>query len=367
MYRQDIAFRASARHICKVCVGRGVPGDLVGWIVDEFSGRLIVVISDSTVAPLHAEPLARSLRAKKLRVELLCFPEGEANKVRATKSRLEDQLFDLGAARDTVIVAVGGGVTGDLAGFIAATWHRGVPVIQVPTSLLAMVDAALGGKTAVDLPGGKNLVGAFHQPVGLYADVDSLATLPSERFIEGLAEVVKSAAIADVRLFRTLEGHVDRLLARDPELLEEVVVACLRIKGRVVRRDERERGRRAILNFGHTVAHALEAVSGFDLPHGHAVAYGMCVEGRLAIDAVGFPPRHFDRLRQLLQEVGLPTKLPRELSVQPLVEATHRDKKVRGGQVHYALPRRLGRMLTGDDVTVTLDDDTLRTAIEEIG
>lgn len=367
MRRHDIAFRTAARHICRVCVGCGVSAELVNWLADEFVGRLVVIVSDSNVAPLHADPLARALRARGLGVELISFHAGEAHKIRATKSGLEDQLFELGAGRDTVVVAVGGGVTGDLAGFIAATWHRGVPVIQVPTSLLAMVDAALGGKTAVDLPGGKNIVGAFHQPVGLYADINSLGTLPFERYVEGLAEVVKSAAIADLQLFRTLEGSVDRLLARDPEFLEEIVTACLRIKGRVVQRDERESGRRAILNFGHTVAHALEAVSEFDVAHGHAVAYGMCVEGWLAIEAVEFPQRHFDRLRNLLKAVGLPTQLPGEFSIQLLVEASHRDKKVRAGAVHYALPTQLGRMPAGDDVTVTLEDDALRAAIAMIG
>jgi len=367
MHRLDIAFRDTGRRTCRVRVGRGVSDDLIDWIASEFSGRLLVLVSDSNVAPLHGDPLLRLLRERGLTAELLGFPAGESSKVRATKSTLEDRLFDLGAGRDTVIVAVGGGVTGDLAGFLAATWHRGVPVVQVPTSLLAMADAALGGKTAVNLPGGKNLVGAFHQPAAIYADVDTLATLPEGPYVEGFAEVVKSAAIADLPLFRLLEGGVDRLRSRDPELLEDVVVACMRIKGRVVRRDEREHGRRAMLNFGHTVAHAVEAASGFDVRHGEAVAYGMCVEGRLAVDAVGFSPRHLERLRRLLGALRLPTRLPNGLAIDRIVDASYRDKKVRGGRVRYALPTRLGRMPAGDEVTVALDDDALRAAIETIG
>jgi len=308
--------------------------------------------------------LARRLRDGGAEAPLLIFPAGESSKTRETKSALEDELFGLGIDRHAAIVAVGGGVTGDMAGFIAATWHRGIPVVQVPTSLLAMADAALGGKTAVDLPGGKNLVGAFHQPTALYADVATLGTLPEAEFVSGFAEVVKSAGIRDARFFSWLEGSVGPLLDRDPEALEHAIGRCLEIKGRVVVRDEREAGTRAILNFGHTVAHAIEAASGFTIRHGDAVAIGMVFEARLAVDATGLPPAHARRLERLLGDLGLPVTWPESLDLDEVVAATHRDKKSRHGRARYALPRGLGRMLPGDEVTVDLDDETLRDVLD---
>jgi len=317
------------------------------------------------VQPLHAAPLAGKLRDAGLTVAELSFPAGEASKVRDTKARLEDRL-PLGAGRDSVLVAVGGGVTGDLAGFVAATWYRGVPVVQVPTSLLAMADAALGGKTAVNLAGGKNLVGAFHQPWGLYADVSVLETLPEQTFVEGFAEIVKTAAIADAELFAWLESSVEPLRARRADALEHALAACLRIKGRIVRRDEREAGRRAALNFGHTVAHALETAGDLQQTHGRAVAIGMCAEARLAHDATGLTMRQVARLETLIRRFGLPTRLPAAVDVEALIEATRRDKKNRAGATRYALPRTLGRMPPGDQVTVEIAPDRLRRVLGEL-
>lgn len=327
--------------------------------------RRLLLVSDDRVAPLHAEPLLPRLRKRGFAVDLLTFPAGEASKVRRTKARLEDRAVELGAGRDTAFVAVGGGVTGDLAGFLAATWHRGVPVVQVPTSLLAMADAALGGKTAVNLPAGKNLVGAFHQPWGVYADVTVLETQPATYFRDGFAEVVKSAVIADAALFRRLEETAPRLIDRDGEALEPVVAACMRIKGTVVSHDEREAGRRAVLNFGHTVAHALEAVSGYRLRHGRALAVGLVAESRLAEAATGFAPSAGARVEALLHGLGLSTALSLRLDVDSVVRATRRDKKARAGVARYALPCRLGGMLPGDEVTVEVGEQALRKALAE--
>jgi 3-dehydroquinate synthase len=326
-------------------------------------GRVLVLISDDIVAPLHAEPLMRRLRRRGLSAKLLTFPHGEANKSRRTKQRLEDGLSKLGAGRDSALVAVGGGVTGDLAGFVAATWHRGIPVVQVPTTLLAMADAALGGKTAVNLPGGKNLVGCFHQPWGVYADVALLETLPQRHFRPGLAEVVKSAVIADAGLFRWLEVSVERVTNRDPVALARVVAKCMRIKGRVVTRDETEAGRRAILNFGHTVGHALEAATGYRVAHGRAVAIGMGVEAALAERSTGFPPAHTQRLRRLLRALGLPLALPRSTSISALVAACRKDKKALAGQTRFALPACIGAMPAGPPYTVAVDSRQLRSAL----
>jgi len=343
--------------------------DVLDQLIEDLAssppGNRLFVVSDDRVGPLYGEPLRARLAARRLHVELLTFPEGEASKSREAKARLEDHLLALGAGRDSALIAVGGGVTGDLAGFVAATWHRGVPVVQVPTSLLSMADAALGGKTGINVGAGKNFVGAFHQPLGVYADVAVLSTLSDERFVEGFAEVIKAAVVGDVKLFRWLEKNVEPLLARDPAALEHAIGQCMRIKGRVVARDEREAGRRAILNFGHTIAHALEVQSGYSMHHGHAVAVGMCVEARVARRMTGLSMAHVTRLERLVERFGLPCRPPAEPKPAELLEATRRDKKARDGQVHYALPRELGRMLPGDEVTVAVDDETVDDAWRE--
>jgi 3-dehydroquinate synthase len=249
-------------------------------------------------------------------------------------------------------------------GFTGATWHRGIPVVQAPTTLLAMADSALGGKTAVDLPAGKNLVGTFHAPSAVYADIATLASLPDSGFRAGFAEVVKTAVVADDGLFRWLEASAQALLRRDDAALEHAIGACLALKGRVVARDERETGRRAILNFGHTVAHALEAASGYAVPHGHAVAVGMVVEAHLAARTGSFPRAHLRRLERLLAALGLPARWPEGVSVDDVVAAARKDKKVRGGELRFALPRRIGRMRPGDDVTVPVGESLVGEILE---
>ena len=340
-------------------------GALVDDLVGELGGRPLVVVSDTRVMPLHARPLAERLRDRGLSVAELSFPEGEASKSRETKARLEDRLFELGVGRDAVLIAVGGGVTGDLVGFIASTWHRGATLVQVPTTVLAMSDAALGGKTAVNLPGAKNLVGTVHQPWGIYADVSVLRTLDEAEYRNGFAEVIKSAVIADASFFRWLESAAGELVRRDPAALERAVLRCLEIKSRVVARDERESGRRAVLNFGHTIGHALEAASGYRMRHGEAVAAGICLEGRLAVGETGFPRTALERLERLVGAFGLPARPPAELSADAIAAATYRDKKVVAGKVHYALPVRIGRMLPGSGVTLPLDEARLRGVVEE--
>ena len=359
----DLSFRPAPRRICRVRAGTGALDALVDDLAQAPPGRLLVVVTDEHVGPLHAVPLAERLIARGLRVESLTLPAGESHKTRETKACVEDRLFDLGAGRDSALVAVGGGFVGDVAGFAAATWHRGVPVVQVPTSLLAMVDAAVGGKTAVNLPGGKNLIGSFHQPWGVYADTAVLSTLPESDFTDGFAEVVKSAAIADAPFFGWLERSADRLRGREAKALDHVVLRCMQIKARVVRRDEREAGRRAVLNFGHTVGHALEAATQYAIRHARAVSIGLCVESRLAQQETGFPARHVDRVERLLTALGLPVRCGSSPTAEAVVEAARRDKKNREGQIHCSLPLRLGRMLPGGDVTVPVDESLLAEAI----
>jgi 3-dehydroquinate synthase len=339
---------------------------LVADLAADPPARRLVVLTDDVVAPLYADRFVRRVRRRGLSACLIVFPHGESHKNRRTKGWLEDRMLELNVGRDAAVVALGGGVTGDLAGFVAATWHRGIPVVQVPTSLLAMADAALGGKTAVDLPGGKNLVGAFHQPWGLYADTRVLETLDERTYRDGFAEVVKAGAIGDLRFFRWLESHAEALLERDPVRLEQAIGACLRIKGGVVVRDETEHGLRALLNFGHTIGHALEAVSRYRTTHGRAVSIGMIVESVLAVRRVGFPEPHAERLRALIETFGLPVRYRGRMAPEAIVRATRRDKKVRDGRVRYALPRRLGSALPGSDVTIEIDDAEVRSALAAV-
>jgi len=360
----DLSFRP-VRQRCRVRIGSGALDELVDELGGEWPRRLLAVVSDSNVGPLHGAPLAARLRKRGLRVETLTFPAGEASKNRETAARLEDRLYEIGAGRDSVVIAVGGGVTGDLSGLLASLWHRGVPVVQVPTSLLAMVDASIGGKTGVNLSAAKNLIGTVHQPWGVYADVALLETLPEAEYVAGFGEVVKSAAIADIRFLRWLESAAPALLSRDASAVEQAVVRCVEIKGRVVTRDERESGRRAMLNFGHTLGHALEAVSGYRVAHGEAVAAGICLEARLAAKVTGFPPAHVRRLVSLVAAFGLPPCLPVGSSIAELIDATRRDKKVRDRRVRYALPVALGRMPSGEEWTVAVEDDVVRGVLEE--
>jgi 3-dehydroquinate synthase len=320
-------------------------------VVSEAAGSRIVVVSDARVARVVAPRFFTALRRAGARPLLLTFPAGERFKSRETKARLEDRLAAEAVGRDALVVALGGGVTGDLAGFLAATWHRGVPVFQVPTSLLAMADAALGGKTAVDHPAGKNLVGAFHPPRALWADVAALATLPDRELRCGLAEAVKIAAALDARLFARLERDAARLLAREERALVPVIERCLRLKGRVVSRDPTDRGPRAILNFGHTAAHAVEAASAYRVRHGEAVAIGLVAEARIGERVSGFPQEATERLRALLLRLGLPVTLPASLDPAAVARYALADKKTRGGIVRCALPVDLGRPPERSDPT----------------
>jgi len=361
--RIDLEYRAFPAWTTHVHVGAGLFSRLAADLAADPPAHRYAILHDRTVGRLYGARLQRALARVGQRAERVSFPAGEAAKTRETKQRIEDRLLKLGAGRDWAILALGGGVTGDLAGFVAATWHRGVPLIQVPTTLLAMIDAAVGGKTAVNLRGGKNLVGAMHQPLAVWADVATLGTLSDRVYREGLAELVKAAVIADAGLFRWLEAHVNELRSRKRAVVIEAVTRAIRIKGRVVRQDERELGRRAILNFGHTVGHALESLSGYTLRHGSAVAIGMAVEARLAVQLGGFTGRAADRLIALLRAFDLPVELPAGSVPARIVGATRADKKSRRGRARYALPAALGRMTAGSDVTREVEDSAVLRAL----
>jgi 3-dehydroquinate synthase len=268
-------------------------------------------------------------------------------------------LLDAGCGRDTTVVALGGGVVGDLAGFVAATFMRGVPVVQCPTSLLAMIDASIGGKTGVDTAAGKNLVGAFHPPAAVLADVETIRTLSPAQRRAGLAEAIKHGVLADAAYFARLDAELPALLDAEPSATLDAVARSVEIKADVVRADEREHGRRKTLNLGHTLGHALEHVSGYALLHGEAVAIGMVLEARIA-ERLGVAQQGTaQQIRDVLEHAGLPVERPAALSVDAIVDATRLDKKARRGRVEYSLPARIGAMAAADSGWSLPVDDQL--------
>ncbi len=344
-----------------IIIGRGVLADLPDLAQAACPAARYAVITDSHVATLYGEKLVARCRDATLQVELLEFPAGEWNKTRETWARLSDRMLAAQLGRDSAVVALGGGVVGDVAGFVAATYLRGVPYIQAPTTLLAMIDSSIGGKTGVDVPAGKNLLGAFHQPRLVVADLDLLGTLPAPQLAAGIAEAVKHGAIADADYFAFLEREHDAVTTKQPDALERLVRRSVEIKAGVVAADERETGRRAILNFGHTVAHAVEATAKFAVLHGEAVAIGMAYEARLAerlgIAAAGTA----DRIRRLLERYGLPLELPESATPDELLATMQLDKKARAGTVRFALPEAVGRMhADGSGWTVAAPERVVR-------
>jgi 3-dehydroquinate synthase len=327
-----------------------------------------VVISDSEVIKLHGDRLTESIRDVGLKVDRIVFPMGEESKSRKMKQYLEDRMFELGLGRDTMIIACGGGVTGDLAGFTAATFMRGLSWIQVPTTLLAMVDASIGGKTGIDVPEGKNLLGAFHQPKAVYIDVATLDTLPRRHLVAGMAEVVKHAVILSRDLFKLLEVRGEDVLEGETDAQVQIIKKSCQIKAGVVEKDEKEGDLRKILNFGHTLGHAVESVSGYSLLHGEAVSLGMAMESALAVSEGIMDEKEVERQNALLKKLGLPVKasvvlralIGRNVRPKEVLDYTHTDKKARRGIVEYVLPTKIGQMKKlKKSVGIPLDDRTV--------
>ncbi len=309
--------------------------------------RDILIVSNTTVAPLYMEPLATALKGR--RVVEAVLPDGEAHKNLATVARVWDVLVANRFGRDCTVVALGGGVVGDMAGFAAAGYQRGVAFVQVPTTLLAQVDSSVGGKTGVNHPGGKNLIGAFHQPSAVLADTSTLATLPARELRAGLAEVIKYGLICDAQFFGWLEGNVDNLLAADPAALAYVIQRSCEIKAQIVGRDEREQGDRALLNLGHTFGHAVESATHYtQFLHGEAVGAGLLMAAAMSHESGLLDASQVERLRLLLERVGLPGKIS---GVTPEVALEHMriDKKVQAGRMRLVLLRAIGESFVTAD------------------
>ncbi len=342
----------------EVRVGSGLLPRVGLWLKErEFSGKA-VIITDTTVGELYADDLERGLANAGFEVTILEVPAGEEQKSLETAARLYDDLTDAYTERTTPVLALGGGVIGDLAGFVAATYMRGVPLVQVPTTLLAQVDSSIGGKTAVDHGQLKNIIGTFYQPRMVVADIDTLKTLPEIELANGLAEVIKSAVIRNRRFFDFMDINMNKALECHPSVMETLVLETARIKADIVEKDEKEEGLRGILNYGHTIGHAIEAVSNYEIKHGQAVAIGMMAAAKIAIRMEVLDGGEIVKLEQIIQRAGLPAQMP-DMDKEAVWQAMQHDKKVLQDRIRFVLLKSIGDAFISDEVDPELVEEVL--------
>ena len=340
----------SAHRTHDVVIQRGLLNRLPRIILRKWPGRHIFIITDWSVQRIYGRRLLRGFSALDANASLLDVPAGERSKTPKTVYALQTQLLRLGVDRNSVIVALGGGVIGDLAGYVAATILRGIDYLHVPTTLLAQVDSSIGGKVGVDHPLGKNLIGAFYQPATVCIDPDLLKTLPVSEFKNGLAEVVKIAAALDRRLFSQVERNARKITKGNPDIVHDMIVRSVKLKASVVERDPFESGLRKVLNLGHTIGHAVEAASGYDIKHGAAVSIGLATESRIAMEMGLLSGKDYARLIGLLTKLKLPLTLPRRLNKARFMTARSLDKKSEAGGTKFVLLKAIGHTVIGVDV-----------------
>lgn len=348
--------------------------DLLDKLVQDLREGLVgsihkfAVVTDTNVAPLYAHPILERLRAAGYEADLFVIEAGEEYKTRATKEQVEDAMLEKEYRRDCCIIAVGGGVVTDLAGFVAGTYGRGVPFINFATTLLAAADASVGGKTAVDTPLATNLIGLFNQPKKVYLDLDTWQTLPKRQIVSGMAETIKHACLADAEFFDYLENHMEEILSLKQEPCEHVAQMNCQIKYHVVMKDERESGLREVLNLGHTVGRAIETVSNYQLMHGEAVAIGLAAEVRLAQHLGYLSEEDADRVIALLKRAGLPTEIPAYIDREALVRKLYTDKKVRDDKLRFVLQNGIGSIACFGENTYALpvSEETARLIVDQM-
>lgn len=342
-------------------IGEGLIAELPSMINDRT--REVVVISDATCAHLFGEKIVRSFLESHYTAHLVSFPSGEKYKTRHTKEEIEDQLFEKGVGKNGCIIAVGGGVVTDLAGFVAATYCRGIPYISVPTTLLGMIDASIGGKTGVDLPIGKNLIGAIYQPKKIVMDLLTLKQLPAKEFSYGLVEAIKHALIADEDYFAFIEHNSEGIRSGCVSLIHPLVAESVRIKSAIVAEDEKEEGKRRVLNFGHTVGHALEQLSNYQMPHGEAVALGLLAEIHCGMHMGILSYELLERVKRLLRQFVHPLRLPFKGSQDAFVEACfsamRTDKKSFLGKPRFVMIEKIGSPLPFEGAYCNIIDDAI--------
>ncbi|MEK7544771.1 MAG: 3-dehydroquinate synthase [Patescibacteria group bacterium] len=302
-------------------------------------------VTDKNTYALYGEKLQILLKKSEVESEFFVITGGEKSKSLKTVESLATQMLEKGITRSETMVGLGGGMVGDLAGFVSSIYMRGMPLIQIPTTLLSMVDAAIGGKTAVNLEMGKNLLGTFHQPRAIFINPFFLTSLPQEQLMSGLAEVIKYGVIRDKKLFKILEHKKDEILSLHPDILNTILVRSIRIKLEIIGKDERESGLRMVLNYGHTVGHALEKLSNFNLTHGQAISIGMVEENKWAVTEGILKAKHADRIRKLLENYELPTQVPKNIKATEIRKTMQFDKKKRGKILYVAIPKKIGKAI----------------------
>lgn len=327
-------------------------------------GHKFAIITDSNVEPLYAKDLSKALSDKGLYNKIITIQAGEQSKNRDVKAWIEDQMLKDKFARDSAVIALGGGVVGDIAGYVAASYTRGLPYVQIPTTLVACVDSSIGGKTAVDTEYGKNLIGAFYQPWAVLIDVNTLLTLTEKEIREGLAEVIKYGVIKDPELFSFLEEKMETVFSYDKDSLTYIIRTGCVIKGYVVENDEKESNLRKILNFGHTIGHAVENLSNYEISHGEAISIGMVAEGKLAVEMGIWNEGELTKMIELIEQAGLPTQIPQNMSAEQIIDAMKLDKKARGGNIEMVLPDKIGNMaIQNEGYGIKIDDEVIRSVI----
>ncbi len=353
-----------------VQIGQGLIPQLITDLKNGLVGTIkkFAIITDTTVEPLYAAPIKEQLEDAGFTADLFVFAAGEKSKVRKTKEVLEDAMLEKGYRRDCCVIAVGGGVVSDLAGFLAGTYGRGVPFINYATTLLSAADASIGGKTAVDTELATNLIGLFHQPKKVYIDIDTWKTLPKAHLINGLAETVKHGCLGDMELFTYLEHNIDKILSCDTEACTYISEHNCAVKYEVVMRDEKEKSLREILNLGHTVGRAIETVSDYKLLHGEAVSIGLVAQVRLGCACGYVTEAECKRVIALLKKCGLPVQIPQYIDKEALIRKLYTDKKVRDGKLRFVFEKGIGDVMTfGEDVYArAVAEDEIRAIIEQM-
>jgi 3-dehydroquinate synthase len=362
MNRIKVNLDRKTAHSYEIIIGSNIL-DRVGLIMARGNwAKRYFILTDTNVAVLHGLKVHDALAAMGLDPEIIEIPSGEAAKSIHTCLEVVEKLIQGGADRTSALIALGGGVVGDITGFIASTYMRGIPYIQIPTTLLSQVDSSIGGKTAIDLPTGKNLMGSFHQPKAVFIDLSFLQTLPEREFKSGLAEILKCGIIDDPALFEALESGVEEINRRDMDFLEKIIARTCKMKKGIVEMDETEKGLRRYLNFGHTIGHAVEANSDYSLSHGEAVSVGMVAAAILSERMDYFPAEQRERITALVKALGLPHQVPQNLTAEGILSRLKVDKKKTGEKVNFVLLKKLGMPFINGGVS----KDLIREVIEEL-
>lgn len=346
----------------EICIGYDVL-DRIGLLIAKNMPALhYIIITDTKVSTIYGGMLLDRLKGMALQVDMIEFPAGEDAKSIGTTMAIVERLIELGADRTSALLALGGGVVGDVTGFVASTFMRSVPYIQIPTTLMAQVDSSIGGKTAIDLPHGKNLLGTFYQPRAVFIDVKFLDTLPEEEMSSGLAEAIKYGVIDNLEAFNFLERNIEAIKEKDRDALEEMIENACRIKKGIVEIDEKEMGLRRVLNFGHTLGHAIEAESNFTISHGAAVSLGMVAAASISERMHDFPHRDRERIELLLESAGLSCRIPQTITTEGIITRLRADKKKEGDRIHFVLLKKMGMPFINGGVP----ESVLRETLEEM-